>query len=511
MPLGAGAATLLVATGTLLALALRITGGTLVYALDDAYIHVAVARRLAEDGVWGVSRDGFAGVSSSLLWPLVLAAARTAGLPPDLAPLLGNLGAAVLCVLLAARMIGEPTRAAALVVSGLVLVTPLPTLVLAGMEHALHVAAVLWLLAALRSVLGGRGRGGPAMLGLAALACTALRYESVFLLAPAAVALAHRRRWRDVAVVAAGSAAPVAAYALLAMRHGWPPLPMPLLLKGAMPLQPGVASALDLAGGRAARTLLAVPELLVVLAVLCAGAALVRGRDVERVLAVVVAAAIVLHAQLAGTGWLYRYEAYLVAAGVVAAAMLLVPGPSAAAWNLPSERGRRALALAALLLAALPLGARAAGALRDAPGAVRDIHRQQYQMGLFAARHYPGATVMANDIGALAALGDLRLVDLYGLATLETAEARREGALDRAFLERLTARAAPDFIVVYRSWFGSSIPPGWIEVGSWRAPPVVVSADRTVTFYAPDEARARRLAGALAQFAPLLPADVAAR
>jgi hypothetical protein len=105
----------------------------------------------------------------------------------------------------------------------------------------------------------------------------------------------------------------------------------------------------------------------------------------------------------------------------------------------------------------------------------------------------------------------VRLVDLFGLATRETAQARREGRVDRALLARLAAADPPAAVVVYRSWFADAIPPDWIEVGTWKVPDKIVVADRTVTFLATRAADAERLAQALRAFQPRLPAGVVAR
>ena len=58
-PLVLALAILLVAVSVLVAWSLRRSGGQLVYALDDAYIHMAMARNLAEHGVFGVTRYGY--------------------------------------------------------------------------------------------------------------------------------------------------------------------------------------------------------------------------------------------------------------------------------------------------------------------------------------------------------------------------------------------------------------------------------------------------------------------
>jgi hypothetical protein len=173
-------------------------------------------------------------------------------------------------------------------------------------------------------------------------------------------------------------------------------------------------------------------------------------------------------------------------------------------------RERAALALA-VCVAAAPVVRRAVEALAQTPRAVKNIYEQQYQMGLFLRELPVGSTVMANDIGAIAYLADIRLVDLYGLATQETARARRAGRVDRELLARLAASAPPAAVVIYRSWFADAIPSDWIQVGTWKVPEEVVVADRTVTFYATRPPEAALLARALQAFQARLPPSVSAR
>src|SRR5262249_185763 len=63
----------------------------LVYPLDDTYITMAMGKNLAEHGVWGVTRFEFASSSSSILWPIVMAATYRIAGTNEAAPLLWNL------------------------------------------------------------------------------------------------------------------------------------------------------------------------------------------------------------------------------------------------------------------------------------------------------------------------------------------------------------------------------------------------------------------------------------
>ena len=493
----------------LLRAALAHTGGRLVYALDDAYIHMALGRSLAQHGVWGVTPYGFTSSTSSLAWPLLLAAADLVVGVRDATPLVLSLLAAAAAVLMADGLLGSAPAALRLcALVALVFLTPLPTLVLAGMEHTLHIAAAFWLLARVRAA--GEAEGAVPWARLAGLAaasalCTATRYESLFLLGPAVAVLALDGRRRAALVAAAAGLAPVAAYGAVSIAHGWAAVPNSLLLKRATFEGNGLSGLVDRLGGHAARTLAGAPHLLVLLAAVLVLSALAPGPRPRRAWDAMFVTAVLLHAQLAAVGWLFRYEAYLVAVGLVLVARHLADAPER--W--PSMR-RPALALAALV-ASVPLLTRAVEALAQTPPAVKNIYEQQFQIGLLMRELPTGSTVMANDIGAIVYLADVRLVDLFGLATEETAKARRAGALDRDLLAGLTTRARPAAIAIYRSWFADAIPAGWVEVGTWRVPEKVVVADRTVSFFAADAAGAARLSATLAAFQPRLPPAVSAR
>ena len=508
-PLLAACLALLLAVLGLTRASLHLTENRLIYPLDDAYIHMAVAHNLAQHGVWGVTRHGFSSSTSSLLWPLLLAGGEALIGPAESFPLVlslisGLLGLAVVSWALADRAV----EFRLLFLLGVVFLTPLPTLVLTGMEHSLHVCATLLLATFIFRILDGNPPVSTLALAGAAAVATSLRYESLFLAAAAGLMLAVNRRYRLVLVVGASALLAPLAFALVSVSRSWYPLPNSVLLKGATFDLATPSGWVELLGGRSLRMLSQTPHVLVLVLLVLGLLAFAPARPAQRALQIMFGLTALLHMQFADVGWLYRYEAYLVALGLLTLGLSVPKG-----WR-PTGAGSPIAKAALVLLLAIgtyPLLARAAHALVETPRASKNIFDQQYQMGLFLRRFYPGAAVVANDIGAISYLADIRLLDLYGLASMEVAQARRTGGLGRETVARLAAAHRAEVIVIYRSWFSQVLPADWLEAGSWRAPEQVVVAHRVVSFYALDRAGRDRLWQSLRAFQSEMPADVEVR
>jgi hypothetical protein len=318
--------------------------------------------------------------------------------------------------------------------------------------------------------------------------------------------LAARRRAGFAVALGLASLVPPLAYGLVSISHGWYALPNPVILKGALgegltgwrrlALVPFVAG-----WGELART----PHLLALVG-LAAVPLLARWRapsSREGTLLVVFIGTTILHLQYARTGWFYRYEAYLVALGILAAAVALdgLGDRVRPAW-LPAV-----LASAAALVCAV----RGVRAHLETPGAVGNIYEQQIQMGRFLAAFYPGQAVAANDVGAIDWLADLRVLDLWGLASREVAEAKLTGGYTTAGIAELARARGVRVAVIYERWLDAAggVPPQWVRAGRWRVARSVVLGDRTVAFYAVDPFEAAPLADHLRAFAAELPPGVA--
>lgn len=509
--------------GALLARCLQLSG-QVSYALDDAYIHMAMAKSFAEAGVWGITKYSFTSSSSSLLWTSVLAALFKVGGTRELWPLALNV--VLGCALLGGvdRRLVRSGAGAGLRVGTLLAVlafTPLPTLAFTGQEHVLQaVLTVLFLTEAAAAL--ARPEMPLKTLYLLGPLMVLTRFEGLFPAFIVCCLLLLRRRVKGALLLGAATLAPLALFGAYSVAQGWYPLPNSVLMKGNLTKTlVGVlrgsptsgafwGSLFDLAGGAALRQLWEAPHLIGLLgaAAVAFGARWRRGLkgwEEGQVLLFLFGATAFFHLELAKVGWFYRYEAYLVVVGILTLALTL----PALLGGEGGARTRRVVG-AILVLGAWPLGARGVEATLKTAQATQNIHQQQYQMGLFLARYYPGATITANDIGAIAFLADIEVVDLVGLASMEAAVRRRQGRFDRAGMEEMARDAGSTVAVVYTPWIvkWGGVPASWTPVASWTIPNNVVVAFDTVTWYALTPEAEAPLRANLQAFAGELPAGV---
>jgi hypothetical protein len=514
-------------------LILRQTGGRFIYNLDDAYIHLAIAKHVVREGIFGVTPFEFSSSSSSILWPLLLAAGFRILGEFELLPFLINL--AVLGVFIAILFRewaggGKFARWA----FGMLLVwmafLPFGPILFNGMETMLQALAAVTFSAAAVRYLSDPGKSSLAPVCLLAALAASARYEGCFIAAAVGLLMLLRGRWKEAALIGLSAALPVVLYGAFSMSQGWSFLPNSLLIKHS-----GVAWGDPVSlWNMAARPFQPITDIDIVhlpvwqsLAVLLAGMLLLRARvekgfafwDVRILPAVIFLLVAVMHSMWITVEMFFRYQAYLNALGIWAVGCLGLP---ALDWNALRRNAAAAIATgAAAVLLAIPLGVLAVNAAWKTPVASRNIWQQQYQMGLFLDEYYPRAVVAANDIGAIDYLADIRLVDLFGLASREVLQAKLAGAWQgdlAGALDSLTAAKHTRIAVLYDNWFGydpatgrAAVPEEWVRVADWTIPGNVVCGGSTVTWYALQPEEAGPLRAALESFAGRLPSAVAVR
>jgi hypothetical protein len=493
--------------------ALHLTDGRLIYALDDAYIHMAVAKTLANHGIWGCTPFHFSSSSSSLLWTFVLGVAyRTFGVH-DCTPLVLNIALAIgtlVVVNSSLTRFGAPPVLRASAMLGIVLAFPLPGMVLMGMEHILHLLLTIAFAAAAVSALTNPEESAPRRRRQTVALCLmgallgGSRYEGFFLIGLVCLGFLLRRQvWRAV-LVGIASLLPVVAFGAISVANGSYFLPNPLMIK-AVGEKSSTLSALfkpfgseDLAflQNNRAMPILLVLSLLAVLALW----RMRRGAWPATLLFPLLLAAMILlhgHFVFSPLYWAYRYDAYLVGFGLFAAAVVLV--------ELPTPQALAPGALPALLVALLVpvLGDVREGLVPEAEiEGMRGTYLEQYQSAQLIERYYPNAAVIVNDLGAVTYYTRARILDLVALGDLEPLVIMRNSPYTSREVVRWTQPYGPKIAIVSLGWGVAVplIPPEWIRVAVVEMPP----HGHRVGFYAVDHKESWTLRASIAQqFGPL--------
>jgi hypothetical protein len=105
--------------------------------------------------------------------------------------------------------------------------------------------------------------------------------------------------------------------------------------------------------------------------------------------------------------------------------------------------------------------------------------------------------------------GDIDVVDMVGLASLDVARLRRAGTYTSDDLEEVTPDHGVRIAIVYDRWFQRNLPTGWLKAGSWKIRNAVVVGSDTVSFYASGPEEYGALVNHLREFQSELPPGVA--
>jgi hypothetical protein len=470
----------------------------LTYAVDDAYIHMAVAKNLARTGVWGCTPFHFSSSSSSLLWTSLLGAAYRLFGVHDVTPLVLNLACSVATLVVADRglaALGAPPVLRVTTLLALLIAFPMAGMVLLGMEHVLHlVLTIAFGVTAVRALTRGQTappRGETLRLCLLAALLASSRWEGFFLVSVACLALLLRRRPGRAVAIAAASMLPVTAFGVLSVAKGGFFLPNSLVLKAAGESGAGLGALLKPVGADDLVFFRNEPALLALALASLLGATLqwrFRGGPWRApvLLPLFLAAMIVLHAHyvFSPAFWVYRYDAYLSGFGVIVAAIVLadvrLPRSGPMGWT------------PALLVAAatvLLFDVREGLVPQVEIDGIRNTYLEHHQAAEFVARYYPDRVVVVNDLGAVAYETETRILDLVGLGDVEPLRImRRTGTYTSRDVLEWTAPYRPRIAIVQLgwSWIVPRIPDEWTKVAEVEVP----THHQRIGFFAVDPAEA---------------------
>lgn len=489
-----------------------LTEGHWVYTLDDAYIHLQMAKNLATSGTWGISPETFTACSSAPLWTLFLAGCYSLLGACNWLPGLINFMACLAILFIANKTwaaFGVGPRLRVIAGLSLLLFCPLTVIVSTGMEHTVHVLLILlFLLSVMNGLADTTPNGRMASRSLISMCvwgalATGIRYETGFLVIPALGLLALQRQWRCCLCLFVSASLPIVLFGLYSLAHGGFFLPNSLMLKGRIP---------DWHLGKLVQQLFSMyvrvslenvhVHLLCILMLLTASCARVQ-QNIRSGLLILITGC-VLHLTLSECGWFYRYETYLMASGLIllGAAWLQkdtltpileytqkLPRSAVLGWVIFSR-----IALVALLVT--PLLIRGVWANSRIIRASANIYEQQWQLArIFKTFESGQARLAINDLGMMSYQFSPTVVDLWGLGSTEVTRLKYTKRYDRIAMQQLLSRQRVDYVVVFDQWFSRSslLPPELVLVAKLRNTKNIVCLEDTVMIYALDGEKADSL------------------
>jgi len=524
-PLFASVVILFVTVGVVSTIIILRENGHLVFALDDPYIQMAMAKNFVLHGVWGITRYGFTSASSSPLWTFFLALTYLLFGVSETSPFYLSLLCSALMLGVAyfvLRWYKVSSKFIFWTLLVLVFFTPLPTLICIGSEHPLH-AALTILLTFLAARLLSQESPATARRDLILLLAispvlTVVRYEGMFLILVIAALFFLRRQWLTGAAVGVAGFSSILLYGAIGLAKGWSWLPSSILLKGNFPRYTDFGAWLDSVFGPAYANIKTGPHLVAVVAASLFLAlfasdkrrALWDSRQIMTAIFVLIAFA---HIQFCMVALFFRHESYLVALGIVVIVAQLADLLPEKLFGTPGDRALVPKHVGGLLLAAFliyPCLVRSGAALIFLPQASKNIYEQQYQMAQFIKRYYQGSTIALNDIGAVNFLADVHCLDLWGLGNYEVTRLMHSHEYRTRDILRLSREWGVKVALVYDTWYTpvGGLPHDWAYVGQWALTDNVVAGGDTVSIYAVDESETASLMQKLLDFSPLLPKDV---
>jgi hypothetical protein len=444
--------------------------GHFIYSLDDPYIHLALARGIA-DGFYGINPGEWSSPSSSIAWPLMLS--LFVGRFFEQAPLLIN-GVCLLAAFRIWALFFESAQIGKLIASLLALALCLGLnyfgLLMTGMEHSLQVLLVL--VVAWKVI----ERKWDAWLFIALALAPMVRYECAAISMPVLIYLWFTGERSRSLMTALAVVAVMVGFSVFLHLHGLPLLPCSILAK---------TSKLNLTGNWRGQPAL-------VFMVAWTSFCLYKTQGLKEAL-LLVALPYFLFLFLGQSGWLARYEVFIVSyLAMFFLSSLRAESRLKMGLTFGQDiRGNAGGFLASVgVLTALSFPNLAAYTLYT-PRSCSNIQEQQALMARIAAQLQ--APVAVHDLGLMALRSGQPILDLWGLGSYEALQARLNPGSGPDWVQNIMQRHHVQFAFVSDEWFNNRLPASFVRVGSLSLQGATVLVSKRVSLFAIGQENSNKL------------------
>lgn len=503
-------------------LIIKLNQGNFNYVLDDAYIHMAMAKNFAQYGVWGVTRYGFSSSTSSILWVLILSSIYKIASVNEYTPFILNIIFASCTISLTYLIFYKnkfPQCFSFIILLFIIFVIPIPALVFIGMEHSLQLFLVLAFVIISSFILSKNEIKEEIYLTLYVLGIilTLLRYESLIIIWIVAILMIFKKKYRSAVYLTVFSMLPIILYGLISLNNGWLFIPNSIYIKSIF----ASVNIFSIKGFLQFFYIVIhnleiniLPFLLILICIIFYIPNFDKSNIWDFNFNLLVIFILITFSNLSITVsnltehflWFFRYDAFIILLGMVILSLNLKKYLLDRPLNFKKEYILRYMVIFLLILLIISLSIPRACIIEKLPQATNNIYEQQYQMGLFINNYYNGESVAINDLGAISYLSQPKILDLWGLGSMDIINESLQ-IYDTDVLKSLINKNQVKILVIYDQKF-DKLPKNLIKVAEWTTPHNIICSYDTISFYATNSEEAQKLNKNLREFAPKLPSDI---
>lgn len=471
----------------------NLAGNQFIYPIDDAYIHLAIARNFGESGFWSVNLNSFDSGSSSILYTLILSLLIKIFGDNVYYPMIINIIAGYITVYWTYRFFRD-FHSQSEQKLGLLLFLPVSLLyvmVILGMEQTLHMMlSVMAIYYIKKNFNSNFQRRDFIKLLFTILFLGVVRFESMFFIFCLSTLLLIEKRFKQAGLIIIAGFLPLVIFGLISIQNGGFFFPNSVIIKGSYPdgnllmsvwaiFKKGILLNISF------YKLFLFPLICICIYLIDKYRLNLKNLVKDEKLLLLVVGTILLQSLFAVIK--YRYENYLM----IMLVLILVPivAEYMKFQNKNISHFLFAISFAGFCFVGIYRFATTHPVLEVSS---KNIEEQQVQMGKFLHQYYKGQKAVANDIGAIAYFGHTELLDIVGLGSTDVAKFYIDNkGLEKTEFDKKYHKFLADYIsennykiaVIYPKWFPNHVPQNWIPVASWKIENNLGTAQNRVVWY----------------------------
>lgn len=448
------------------------------YILDDAYIHLAVAKHFAINGVWGITKYALSSTSSSPVFTLIISALISVFGDHALILLIFNLAISGLLIFFLSKYYSLflPDNRSIIMASLFSLFTAvLHVQVMSGMEHVLQVFVIAVNIYYFQKWYQNNFKIGFDAYGFyfTILLLGLVRFESMFYFLSFAFVFLLIKKIKEAALVLVLGFVPILIFGYFNYSNSGYFLPNSVILKGPLLDFSGniFKQLIELFFDRviANRKFYKIGLFPLLACLFFIFKDYKKKENFQKIilnnfLPVVWIFAFFMHCMFSRLLEIYRYEAYLL----MAFAMIFIPRVKVFFTNPVSSFRSEKIAGSLLIINLLLLINKSVYGHIMITGGTTNIYEQQIQSARFLKKYYNDSKVVANDIGAICYFTDIHLLDFMGLGSNNVVpyriKTKKPGDVFYDFLARYSGDNKYELAIAYDEWLDCRAPKSWKKV-----------------------------------------------